>query len=384
MGVANYYGFSSVSSQKKTRGRRSKKINRIGLETRKIDALGGELALAIQRCTEKAQAPLPEPLLFYHSTADAHMKSSRKTLPKKLVFSFGIVGAPQSIAEALIIRTTLAILEELGQNDTHVFLNSIGDRDSAIKFGRELSLYLKKNQDTLPPQIQTALKEDVFIVLEYLRRKQHELCDDIPRPMEFLSEGSRRHLREIIEYLDSLDVSYELDDTLVGHKDCYTNTIFEIRKTTSTENKDGSLEHAVLAKGGRCDEFSRRFLKTDEPSVGVVLVCNPEKVDVQDLSIQTSTRKPKACFIQLGFDAKLRGLGVIETLRKARVPLYQTFVSTTLAGQIADVEERGIPYTIIMGQKEALEGTVIVRNMSTRSQDIVPVDLLPQYIKQIS
>ena len=35
-----------------------------------------------------------------------------------------------------------------------------------------------------------------------------------------------------------------------------------------------------------------------------------------------------------------------------------------------------------MGQKEALDNTVIVRNMNTRSQDIIAVDMLPVYLKK--
>lgn len=391
VGVAQHYGFSPVRGvstkkrkQKNARRKRGKTARRTTFETRKIDAVGGELVGALQACIEHNQMPLTAPLLFYYSSADVRARRTKKVLPKKIVFSLGIVGAPHSIAEALIIRTTLAILEDLGQRDVHVCLNSVGDRDSGIRFSRELTSYLKRNQDSLPPQIQTALKEDVLLVLEYLRRRHHELCDDVPRPMEFLSEKSRRHLREVIEYLETIDVSYELDDTLVGHRDCYTDTVFEIRTARARVSEESTTEYTIVAKGGRCDEFGRRFLRTNESAVGIVLVCNPKKVLTRDLKVHAVPRRPKVCFIQLGFDAKLKGLGVIEMLRKAKVPLHQTLVSTTLAGQIAAVEELGIPYTIIMGQKEALEGTVIVRNMSTRSQNIIAVDLLPQYLKQMS
>ena len=93
-------------------------------------------------------------------------------------------------------------------------------------------------------------------------------------------------------------------------------------------------------------------------------------------------RKPKVCLIQLGFEAKVKSFAVIELLHKSRVPLYQTLAKDKLSGQLELAENLKVPYTIIMGQKEALDNTVIVRNMNTRSQDIIAVDMLPVYLKK--
>jgi len=42
-----------------------------------------------------------------------------------------------------------------------------------------------------------------------------------------------------------------------------------------------------------------------------------------------------------------------------------------------------MPYAIIFGQKEALENSVIFRNMSNRSQETVKIDKLLDYIKSL-
>ena len=46
-------------------------------------------------------------------------------------------------------------------------------------------------------------------------------------------------------------------------------------------------------------------------------------------------------------------------------------------------EKLGMEYTIIFGQKEALEDSVIFRNMSNRSQETVKLSKLLEYIKNI-
>jgi histidyl-tRNA synthetase len=94
-------------------------------------------------------------------------------------------------------------------------------------------------------------------------------------------------------------------------------------------------------------------------------------------------KKPKMYFIQLGFDAKLKSLSVIEILRKAHIPIAQSLSKDSLGTQLAMAEKAGTPYTIIFGQKEAMEESVIVRNMANRSQETVKIKHLLEYLKEI-
>jgi histidyl-tRNA synthetase len=73
----------------------------------------------------------------------------------------------------------------------------------------------------------------------------------------------------------------------------------------------------------------------------------------------------------------------METLRKNRIPVHQSISKDSLGAQLALAEKMEIPYCIIFGQKEAMDNTVIVRNMETRSQDTVKIDALSDYIKHL-
>ena len=94
-------------------------------------------------------------------------------------------------------------------------------------------------------------------------------------------------------------------------------------------------------------------------------------------------KKPKIYFVQLGFDAKLKSLNIIEMLRKAKVPVLQALSKDSLGTQLSIAEKTGIPYVIIFGQKEAIESSVIVRDMNTRSQETVKIDKLLEYLKKL-
>ncbi len=94
-------------------------------------------------------------------------------------------------------------------------------------------------------------------------------------------------------------------------------------------------------------------------------------------------RKPSIFFLQLGFCAKLKSLRVIEMMRQVRIPLYQALNRDKLLSQISSAENLRIPYSIILGQREALENSVIVRNTSSRAQETIKLKDLTEYFKKM-
>ena len=94
--------------------------------------------------------------------------------------------------------------------------------------------------------------------------------------------------------------------------------------------------------------------------------------------------RPKFYLIQLGREAKIKTLSLIELLREHHIPVHHFLGRDKLTAQLMSAEQLRVSYLIIIGQKEAIENTATIRNMSTRAQDTIPIELLPQYLKKIS
>ena len=107
------------------------------------------------------------------------------------------------------------------------------------------------------------------------------------------------------------------------------------------------------------------------------------KNDINEYKKTEDKEKHNLFFIQLGFEAKLKSLHVLEMLRKAKLNTYQSLSKDKMAAQIAMAEKMNIPYVIIMGKKEAMENSVVVRNTNTRCQDTVALEDLVAYIKKL-
>lgn len=370
LAVAHHYGFKSfddlcASTPTTTR------LPAVPRDARRYDALDGEFVRTIKRCLENNIPEHHPSSLFYHNEWDS---SSRN----RMRFGLEVVGIRESVAEATVLKTAASILEEAGIHNILVHINSVGDRDSAARHHRELTAFFRKHINDLSPQGQVAFKRSPFDALQFVHNKQQDLAQRAPKSMEFLSRDSRRHLREVLEYLEGAEVPYELDDSLIGNNDCYTQTVFEIRLHNDELEEN---EPQILARGGRYDELSRKLFKLTAPAVG--LMFSLLKKGREKLIQPRLNKKPRICFVRLGPDAERKSLVIVDMLRKAKVPLARTVGPVGLSDQLAYARTLRVPHTIILGQKEAMEDTVIVRDMETRAQEVVDIQALPDYLKSI-
>ena len=381
--VALYYGFTSskrvAKEVKRVRGATfTRAVKRPRFPKSAFNQHVGELHSALQTYLENNFQTLPQPVLFYHSNIE--QKSKKAISNDSLLLGLQVIGTSKSIAEAILIKAATDILKEVGVKNTTVYINTIGDRDSIAKYSRELTAYFRKNMNDMPERARSILKKDVLSCLSYLYSKKDALYEQAPRSVEFLTEASRRHLREVLEHMETVNIPYEIDNGIVGQGNCHTQTVFEIRNTSDT---DDDSDTTIYAHGCRYDEFARKLFRLNIPAVGVIIESGTKGKSSRVALNPKRIRKPKVYLIQFGFGARLQSLAVIEMLRQAKIPIQQSIGNDKLTNQLEMAEEFGIPFSIIMGQKEAIERTVIVRNMKTRSQDTIPLDILPEHLKRI-
>src|SRR6185295_15112940 len=118
-------------------------------------------------------------------------------------------------------------------------------------------------------------------------------------------------------------------------------------------------------------------MKKDIQGIGLSLLIKNTAAGMRD-SLK-KVKRPIASFVQLGSESKLMCLDVVERLRQVKFPLQLSLAKDRLGAQVSSVEKYHTPYVIVMGKKEAVERTAIVRRTDTHSQDIVPLDDLPKY-----
>ena len=296
-------------------------------------------------------------------------------------FVFEGFGSEKSIIDALIIKVATVVLNECGANDISVDINSIGDKECRGAYLKELTSYYRKNLSGLPAVDRERLKTNPLRILDSKEEKTIKLNEQAPDSISFLCASCKKHFKEVLEYLEEMNIAYNINKNLVRGLSYYTRTVFEIIEQGG--NEDGIP--LALGGGGRYDYLARQIgSKKDVPAVGFSI--GVDRIVAAPWYKKLSPRilkKPKIYFIQLGAEAKLKSLNIIEILRKAHVPIAQSLSKDSLGSQLSIAEKLSIPYAIIFGVKEALDNSVIVRDMSNRSQDTVKLSKLLEYLKEL-
>jgi histidyl-tRNA synthetase len=133
----------------------------------------------------------------------------------------------------------------------------------------------------------------------------------------------------------------------------------------------------LLAYGGRYDPLAARF--SDAPAAVISIACEIHGKTVIKRKDQTV---PAIYFAHLGPEARRRSLGVMETLRKDKIPVYQSLLYERIGEQMEEAKRYAVPYILLMGHKEAVEGTILVREVLTNSQKAIPLSDLTSYLKR--
>jgi histidyl-tRNA synthetase len=292
--------------------------------------------------------------------------------------TFHIFNVERSIAEAILIQATRSLATELGHLEHTVRINSLGDKDSVTRYTRELTNFLKKRLDHMPSAARELMKEHPISALAHLIEEGHDLALRSPSSLEYLSDPSRKHFREIVEYLDMSETPYEIDSKMLGHHEYYSDAIFSI---DIADSDDGPAPLSI--RGGRFNEFVHRNTRTKTPAVGAVVVFKNGKSPARNPRPKAAI--PAVFVVQLGFGPKIRSLMLIDALRQAGIPVLHNLASDSLSTQLREAEARGVRYTLIIGQKEFVDNTIILRDMNVRNQEYIDqISLIKRLKKQMA
>ena len=196
---------------------------------------------------------------------------------------------------------------------------------------------------------------------------------------EIATEGIAE-LEELNSYLTTLGVPdkfYRMNVSMVRGLEYYTGPIYE---TVVEEPKIGSI-----TGGGRYDELIGSFSKQGYPATGTSFGIE-RIIDVMEEfdMFPTTVGKTVTQVLVTVFDAELaqESLKLATLLRQNGIRTEVYSRPTRLSTQIKYADTKGIPYAIILGSDELETGSVAIRNLASREQQVVPRETLVEHIQR--
>jgi len=290
-----------------------------------------------------------------------------------------IVGSESLLADAEVIACAIECFNALGIKEFYVRLNSRKILNEILKSSkisenkftdvlRSIDKLDKISTDDVIKEIEGKgiSKDSIKKLLTYTKIKgESEKVFKEAGELEGVNE-----LKEIISYLKSmkLDSKVKIDLSLARGLDYYTGPIFEV----FAEQGIGSI-----AAGGRYDNLIGLFLGRNIPATGISLGIERIMEVIKERKIIETTKSKTRVFV-VSVNDKLRDkvLEVVQMLREKSIKVDYDLRSRTLSKQLEYASFLGIPFAVIIGERELKENSVKLRNMKTGKEEIVKISQL--------
>jgi len=336
-------------------------------------------ASIVRSYIEKGMHTLPRPIKLWHfGPCYRYERPQAGRFKQFYQFGFEVLGNQSPVIDAQIIKICYNILEALGLKNLTCEINSIGDEQCRPYFKKALVSYLKRKKSDLCKDCRKRLKENPLRILDCKEEKCQKVINQAPQTVDYLCEECHDHFKRVLEFLDELEIPYQLNTHLVRGLDYYTKTVFEITGKTQISKKIGSL-----IGGGRYDTLVKLLGGKDTPACGaaggVERIINLMKAE----SIKIPKPPGKKVFLaQLGNLAQKKSLKLFEQLRKSKIKVVEDLSRDSLKAQLKIADKLQIRYVLIFGQKEALENTILIRDMKKGTQKTIELKNLVKEIRR--
>lgn len=334
---------------------------------------------------EHGMANLPQPVkLFSWGSMFRHERPQAGRLRQFHQFTYEMLGEQHPAADAELMLIGVNCFRAFAI-PVMVQVNSVGCMQCRPRYLEELEGYLTANRTQLSEEARGHIGKSSVRIFASTHPEDREVVTGAPQMVDWLCEVCKQHFIRVLEYLDELEVPYNLSPFLVHGSAYYTKTIFEFFPATA----DGEVVvgQPALGGGGRYDALVEYLGGRPTPAVGIAFGVERVVTAMRDAvnagrAIAPPAYRPNVFLAQLGEQAKRKAMRLFEQLRQERFQVAAQFSKDALKAQLELANRLEVALTLILGQKEVIDGTIIIREMSSGIQEIVAYDKVVTEIRK--
>ncbi len=289
-----------------------------------------------------------------------------------------IVGSDSMEAEAEWLRAICEIFYDLGFPDvvvkmnsrkiTQAFVESLGIKNYIDVF-RSIDKLDKIGEDGVSKELKSKGIESKKIdkIIEFIKLK------DFKEVKKIIKSGTE-DLEQILELMGEYSKNMQVDMSLVRGLEYYTSTVFEV-----------SLGIGVsVGGGGRYDNLVEVLGGKKIPATGLSLgVDRIVSVMTERKMFNFPKTVTKIFVINVNEKVKKDVISIVNQLRKIEIPTEFDLMGRSLSKQLDYASSRGIPYVIVIGEKELKSKKAKLRNMKTGEEKEIGLDKIGEIKKLV-
>lgn len=311
--------------------------------------------------------------VYYNGTMYRYERPQAGRERELTQFGMELLGSDDYMADAEVISTAVNIYKMLGLKNIKVYINSLGDRESRENYRKALIDYFKPHIDTLCDDCKIRIDKNPLRILDCKADSDKEIMKNAPKILDYFNEESRERFEKVKEYLDLLEIDYEVDPTIVRGLDYYNHTVFEIKLGNSL----------ALGGGGRYNGLVEELGGPETPCIGfaagldrLVMVLESEKIE---LPIKDSID----CFIMyVNEEEKKYAMYLSGEIRMSGFSCDTEYTGRTLKAQFKQADRLNSRFLIILNSEDLNNGQVKVKNNKTKKEEVIEIEYLLYYLDE--
>jgi len=379
--LAQVHGFSQIKTpilesydlfKKSTRKNTGKEFYYVDGEKGEKSILRPELTQGIIRTyleNNTIENILPTKLFSFGSIF-RHDKLQTGHYRESTQLDLEVLGDSKPLSEALLIAIVYDFFEEL-QIKVQVQINSLGAAECRREYSNKLSAFYKERgrRSKLCNHCKNNLGKNCLSLLDCKEDACLKLAEEAPQIADYLSVESREHLSKTLEALDELGINYNFNPYLVRGLNYYNDTVFEF---WPANDEGGIINKISLAGGGRYDSLIESLGGVSLSGFGLAVGIERTVARIKEKHLLLNKPKEDIVFIaQLGDQAKIKSLRLFKELKSAGFNVRLSFASDSLKNQLEEASLLQTKTSLILGKKEIMDGTVLMRDMESGAQETV-------------
>jgi len=346
-----------------------------------VDKNGDRIALRpeatpgiVRSYIEHGMFNLPQPVkLYWVGPVFRHDKPQAGRFRQFSQFNLENIGEASPVADAELIAITYYFFREL-QLEVMIQVNSVGCTSCRKEYLVKLENFYKERgrRAKLCDDCKKRFAKNPLRLLDCKEKQCQAIAADAPQIVDSLCEDCRNHFIKVLEYLDELDIPYNLNPTLVRGLDYYNRTVFEIWPVLAEGEATDSSRQSALGGGGRYDGLVEYMGGRSTPACGFGIGIERVIIKIKEKNIPINDEERGDIFLaHLGDPARRKIMVLFEDLRKNGFKVRQAFSKDSLKVQLEAANKAGVKFTLILGQKEMMDGTILIRDMESGIQEII-------------
>lgn len=293
-------------------------------------------------------------------------------------FGFEVLGTDDPLSDAEVISVAMNIYKMLGLKNLKVEINSLGDQESRNNYRKALLDYLKPHINELCDDCKERLEKNPLRILDCKVDSENEIIKNAPTTIDYLNEESKTRFETLKEYLDILEVPYEVNPKIVRGLDYYNHTVFEIKV-----DLPGLSNAQTIGAGGRYNGLVKQLGGPDTHCIGFASGISRVVLALQEQEIALPIKDYVDCFIMyVNDDEKKYALYLQQELRMAGFIVDTEYTSRSLKAQFKQADRLNSKFLLILNSEDLNNGEVQVKNCQTKEEGKISLEYLIYYLDE--